>query len=222
MRLEFIVTHIDQTKEMFPADGWQEIKITPSLNNANIGVSFITVAALQADYEVFKNDVNKTLVEVETAKDSANIATENANEKAIFAQEQGELAQTEASNLAQLKQETVTATETALQVADENKTRFLPAVATIEERDIIYPNPQNGDTARVTEEAKTYRYSNGTWVVTDQYNPTAIDQITAELAQTEKHTHGYLNAKTYGAVGDGETDDTIALQRMFIDAYLTE
>lgn len=72
----------------------------------------------------------------------------------------------------------------AEQLIQDNKTTFLPAVDTVSTRDSAYPNPKHGDTVRVTGEAKTYRYVTGSgWVVTDQYNPTAIDNLSAQLAQ---------------------------------------
>lgn len=74
--------------------------------------------------------------------------------------------------------------EEAKQVAQDNKTQFLNAVDSVASRDTTYPTPQHGDTVRVTSEAKTYRYVSGNgWVVTDAYNPTAVDEITAQLAQ---------------------------------------
>lgn len=74
--------------------------------------------------------------------------------------------------------------EEARQVAAENKTRFLPAVDTVTTRDANYPAPLHGDTIRVTSEAKTYRFVDGSgWVVTDAYNPTVIDNLTAQMAQ---------------------------------------
>jgi len=73
----------------------------------------------------------------------------------------------------------------ALQVAVDNETRFLNAVDTVTLRDSTYPNPAHGDTVRVTSTATTYRYVSGTgWVITDVYNPTAIDEVTAQLAET--------------------------------------
>jgi hypothetical protein len=73
----------------------------------------------------------------------------------------------------------------AEQIADENKTRFLNAVTTVASRDSTYDNPTHGDTVRVTEEARSYRYVTGIgWVVTDEYNPTAIDEVNAQLAET--------------------------------------
>ena len=103
------------------------------------------------------------------SKDKGTIAKVNAD----YAKEQGEFAQTEANNVKQF--------------VEDNKTRWLNAVATVAARNSTYPNPQNGDTVRVTSEAKTYRYVSPTgWVVTDIYDATAIDQVAQQLAQSEE------------------------------------
>ncbi|MDN4609114.1 hypothetical protein [Sporosarcina highlanderae] len=91
--------------------------------------------------------------------------------------------------------ETNKATAEALQVASENKTRFLNAVETVALRDSTYPNPKHGDTVRVTSTATMYRFVSGTgWVKTDEYNPTVINEITSQIdntaRQTQTLTHG--------------------------------
>lgn len=84
-------------------------------------------------------------------------------------------------------------------VTTENKTRFLNAVATVAERDSKYPNPIHGDTVRTTSTAKTFRFVNGTgWVITDEYNPTAIDNITAQLAETANQVTEKMDRNTTG------------------------
>ncbi|MDQ0414243.1 BppU family phage baseplate upper protein [Mesobacillus stamsii] len=76
----------------------------------------------------------------------------------------------------------IDAAANAQQVASENKTKYLPAVATVADRDTTYPAPIHGDTVRVTDESKTYRYDSVSgWVLTDQYNPTAIDEVNAKI-----------------------------------------
>lgn len=101
------------------------------------------------------------------SKDNGTVAKRNAD----YAKVQGDYAKTEANKVGQF--------------VEENKTRWLPAVATVALRNSTYPNPQHGDTVRVTGEAKTYRYVSPTgWVVTDIYDATAIDQVAQQLAQT--------------------------------------
>ncbi|MEZ7173581.1 GDSL-type esterase/lipase family protein [Sporosarcina sp. OR05] len=93
--------------------------------------------------------------------------------------------------------EAINATNETKQVAAENKTRFLDAVDTVANRDTTYPNPQHGDTVRVTGDSATYRYENGTgWVKTDQYNPTAIDEVTQQLADNQHEVNLLTREKT--------------------------
>lgn len=87
MRLEFIVIYADQTKEIFPANGWQEIKITPSLENIEVaGVARVTVETIKAEYQAqideFKSSVNSDLVQFSITEDNAVLATNNANDAA--------------------------------------------------------------------------------------------------------------------------------------------
>ncbi|MBW3114183.1 glycoside hydrolase family 55 protein, partial [Bacillus sp. MCCB 382] len=124
------------------------------------------------------------------------------NDKGTFAQESGDYALEKAG-------EADTAALNAQQVADENKTTFLNAVDTVATRDSTYPDPNHGDTVRVTSEARSYRYVEGSgWKITDEYNPTAIDEVNAQLADIA------YNVKSYGAKGDGITNDTTVLQNL--------
>jgi hypothetical protein len=100
---------------------------------------------------------------------------------AIVAAEEA-LAQAERAELAANSVDTVI-TESE-KVTNENKTRFLNAVSTVVLRDSTYPTPVHGDTVRVTGTSTSYRFVTGAgWVITDIYNPTAIDQVSAQLVQ---------------------------------------
>lgn len=107
------------------------------------------------------------------SKDKGTIAKVNAD----YAKVQGDYAKTEANKVERF--------------VEDNKTKWLPAVATVAARNSAYPNPEHGDTVRVTSEAKTYRYVSPTgWVVTDIYDASAIDQVAQQLAQTTKISQG--------------------------------
>lgn len=87
MRIEFTVTYADLVVEKFPADGWQEIRITPSLDNLNTGkIAVVTFEQVRQEYQQqindFKGNVDETLV--------------NVDQKAVYAQEQGDYAKAEA------------------------------------------------------------------------------------------------------------------------------
>src|SRR5690606_17698874 len=115
------------------------------------------------------------------SKDHGKVAKVNAD----YAKVQGDYAQTEANKVEQF--------------IEDNKTKWLPAVATVAARNSAYPNPEHGDTVRVTSEAKTYRYVSPTgWVVTDIYDASAIDQVTTQLAQTvNKDDTGILDLNIF-------------------------
>ena len=139
MRLEFVVTYPDETTGIFPAQGYQEITITPSLGGLDSGyVAVITI-------EEFERRINEAVDKANNAADnatqaiedvddviqSANTATQFANEAGTYANEQGDYAKTqgdyakqqgdtakdEASNLSQLKDDVTTATTNANQSA---------------------------------------------------------------------------------------------------------
>lgn len=82
----------------------------------------------------------------------------------------------------------------ALQVAVDNETRFLTAVSSVALRDSTYPDPFHGDTVRVTDVSKTYRYIEGSgWVVTDEYNPTAIDNVNVRVDEVNSQLADIVN-----------------------------
>lgn len=122
----------------------------------------------------------------------------SAKVNADYAKQQGEYAQTEANNVKQF--------------VEDNKTRWLPAVTTVAVRNSTYPNPENGDTVRVTSEAKTYRYVSTTgWVVTDIYDATAIDQVTTQLDENAMKVAGEYNIMEF--VGDNKVIDFNVINR---------
>jgi hypothetical protein len=167
----------------------------------------------------YRNDLNANFVDIEAdikelgaAPAEALAAADEANTQALYAQEQGDFANTEgtfASEQGTFAQTQGTFAQEqgdyalekgdyAKQVGDDNKTNFLTAVATVTERDTNYPTPAHGDTVRVTSEAKSYRYVQGSgWVVTDVYNPTAIDEVNAQLAENTTVLSPIASANSY-------------------------
>ncbi|WP_424236302.1 hypothetical protein [Bhargavaea ginsengi] len=82
----------------------------------------------------------------------------------------------------QMDERTTAAIEQMADVREANRTDYLNAVATVQERDTAYPNPRHGDTVRVTGEGRTYRYKDGEgWTVVDEDNPTALNEALSKL-----------------------------------------
>lgn len=147
--------------------------------------NFITEVTGRVDESLtdLETEKGQFLEDVTTRVDTSldNLETE----KGLFIEDLNEEVST---SLATLESEKTTAIGQLNTVTEKNKTTFQPAVATVAERATKYPTPLEGWTVRVTGESKTYRYTDGAWVVTDQYNPTAIDEMSAKLNDTERQT----------------------------------
>lgn len=99
-----------------------------------------------------------------------------------------------------------------LAVKEANKTKYLPSVATVALRNSTYPNPSNGDTVKVTGDSSMYRFQTGTgWVKTDEYNPTAIDNVTALLADKANATTSTVNLYVNPSTGNDSNIGTSVL-----------
>ncbi|WP_256815553.1 hypothetical protein [Cytobacillus sp. Bac17] len=80
MRLEFSVTYANSIVEKFPAEGWQEIMITPTLDDLSTGnVAVITI-------EQFEQRINTAVTAAEEATTSADNAASRANTAAEHAE----------------------------------------------------------------------------------------------------------------------------------------
>lgn len=106
-------------------------------------------------------------------------------------------------------------------VMNANRTKWLPAVDTIALRDSTYPNPENGDTVRITGEASVYRFdSESGWVKTDEYNPVVVDSLMAHMdVKASKTTYGHVK------IGDGlrVADGVVSAEASAVqDASVTE
>ncbi|MED1907879.1 pyocin knob domain-containing protein, partial [Cytobacillus firmus] len=92
MRLEFSVTYANSIVEKFPAEGWQEIMITPTLDDLSAGnVAVITI-------EQFEQRINTAVTEANTATTAANNAANTANQVAQDVSEATTAANNAASN----------------------------------------------------------------------------------------------------------------------------
>lgn len=80
MRLEFSVIYANSIVEKFPAEGWQEIMITPTLDDLSTGnVAVITI-------EQFEQRINTAVTAAEEATTSADNAANRANTAAEHAE----------------------------------------------------------------------------------------------------------------------------------------
>ncbi|MCM3411221.1 hypothetical protein [Metabacillus litoralis] len=123
MRLEFTVTYTDGSKEKFPANGWQEIKITPTLDNLNVGgVAVVTVEEIKAEYQrqidTFKYEVNTTISNINDATLNANNAAGYANDQGDYAKTQGDNASSKATELEQRVDAAIATTTDSAEVID--------------------------------------------------------------------------------------------------------
>lgn len=187
MRVEFKVAYADGDVEKFPAHSFAYFEITRSLDDMS------TTPVMFASVQYFEDKV--TLAQ--TSAVDAAASAEAAYNRAVAVEAQGEFAEAQGLFAQEKGAEAENQAAAARQVAVENKTRFLNPVSTVTLRNSTYPNPVHGDTVRVTSEAAAYRFQTGSgWVKTDEYNPTAIDNVTAQLAETMIHVESFTGTDT--------------------------
>lgn len=173
LRVEIKVIHEDGKVEKFPANDFARFTITYSLDDiTNTPVYFASVA-------FFEQKVNQAENAAETAKQAAM----SAEQRAVYVERQGDIAESQGLFAQAKATEARDQAALAKQVAEENKTNWKQEVATVVLRNSTYPNPQIGDTVRITGEARIDRFNGTEWVTTDRYNPAVVDNLTVKLAE---------------------------------------
>lgn len=179
LRVEIKVIHEDGKVEKFPANDFARFTITYSLDDiTNTPVYFASVA-------FFEQKVNQAENAAETAKQAAM----SAEQRAVYVEQQGDIAESQGLFAQAKATEARDQAALAKQVAEENKTNWKQEVATVVLRNSTYPNPQIGDTVRITGEARIDRFNGTEWITTDRYNPAAIDEVTVKLAEKADKAH---------------------------------
>ncbi|KYD26542.1 hypothetical protein [Geobacillus stearothermophilus] len=126
--------------------------------------------------------------EAETQAIYARTSGDYAQDKGDYAAQQGDFAQTQGNYAKSQGDYAKTQGQYAQQVANENKTRWLNPVANFPAIATNYPNPQHGDTVMTLEDGKIYRYENGQWKFTQQYNSTALNNLANELSKQNQQS----------------------------------
>lgn len=115
MRLEFVVNK-DGKQEIFPAQGFQQITIQPSLGGLDSG--YVAVITL----EEFERRVNEAVNRADTATDGAIEAMKAANTAAQFANEKAQAASTAATTVTNAATSATEAADKANQAAQNATT----------------------------------------------------------------------------------------------------
>lgn len=126
--------------------------------------------------------------EAETQAIYARTSGDYAQDKGDYAAQQGDFAQTQGNYAKSQGDYAKTQGQYAQQVANENKTRWLNPVANFPAIATNYPNPQHGDTVMTLDDGKIYRYENGQWKFTQQYNSTALNNLANELSKQNQQS----------------------------------
>lgn len=126
--------------------------------------------------------------EAETQAIYAQEQGDYANEKGTYADEQGDYAKAQGDYAKAQGDYAKAQGDYAKSVADQNKTTWKTPVATYSAIATTYPNPQHGDTVMTLDDGKIYRYENGQWNFTQQYNSTALNNLANELSKQNKQS----------------------------------
>jgi hypothetical protein len=95
-------------------------------------------------------------------------------------------------------------------VVDRARIEWLAPVATFADLATTYPDATEGKTAMTRDTGKVYRFDSVSWNEVQEINATPVNEVDSRLSAQLADIS--LNVKTMGVVGDGVTDDTLALQ----------
>lgn len=130
----------------------------------------------QAQLVDLKADMNAKIVE-------ADVAITNANDKAIFATEQGDYATTKGNEaLAYATTETDAIVEYTREIADANINIPLNPVANFAALATTYPTPVFGSKAQTTDDGQIYRWNGTIWKYVEVMNSNMLTDIQNKLA----------------------------------------
>ena len=143
--------------------------------------------ALNANFDDIEADIKELGAGAQQAIEAAEEANtqaiyaqtsgDYANDKGDYAAQQGDYAKTQGDYAKAQGDYAKAQGDYAKSVADQNKTRWLTPVANYAAIATTYPNPQHGDTVMTLDNGKIYRYENGQWQFTQQYNANAITDV---------------------------------------------
>lgn len=178
--------------------------------------------------------VNEVITEHESTKgnfqtqidtnESESIARDNSLDAKIITKETEAIARNTTTNnlIATRASESITRdnnlqsqiTANVTQLAQQ-RLNWLPFVNTIALRDAI-PNPKNADAVFVRDTNRLYRHNGSAWIAIQDASMTVVNEVDLRLsARLDKIE---LDVTYFGAVGDGVTDDSEAIQAAI--AYL--
>lgn len=152
-----------------------------SLSNTSYWTKIINAQTVIDNMITAKNNANTATTNANNAASNANNAAtsatnaaNNANTQATYAQTQGDYAKSQG--------------DYAKSVADQNKTIWKAPVANFAAIATTYPSPSLGWTVMTLDDGKIYRYDGTTWQFTQQYNSTALNNLSNELSKQNQQS----------------------------------